>query len=137
MTPRGIRLNNPGNLRKGDDWQGLAEFQTDPDFCVFTAPLWGIRALAKVLLNYQRKRQLNTVTQIINRWAPPNENNTQTYVADVAAGMHIMADSPISLEDRCTLFLMVETIIRHENGVQPYGGDVIHSALTLAGINSR
>ena len=67
MTPRGIRNNNPGNLRQGDDWQGLADPQIDKEFCVFQSSLWGIRALARVLLNYQRKHQLHTVTQIISR----------------------------------------------------------------------
>ena len=48
--------------------------------------------------------------------------------------MHILPDVPITLEDRCTLFLMVEAIIRHENGQMPYGGEIINAALTAAGI---
>lgn len=135
--PRGVRNRNPGNLRKGDDWRGLSEDQTDKDFCIFTAPLWGIRALVRVLLNYQRKRQLHTIRQIINRWAPPNENDTGAYVDAVTKHVHVIADSPVNLEDRVTMFLLVEAIIQHENGIQPYGGDIIHAALTAAGINGK
>ena len=48
--PRGIRNNNPGNIRHGANWQGLNPKGRDIDsaFCVFTAPIYGIRALAKV-----------------------------------------------------------------------------------------
>ena len=47
--PRGIRNNNPGNIRIGDDWKGLAkadEMTTwqakEQDFCVFSDPKYGI-----------------------------------------------------------------------------------------------
>ncbi len=133
-VPRGIRNNNPGNLRKGDDWRGLSEEQSDPSFCVFVGPLWGLRALARVLLNYQRKRGLRTIAEIIGRWAPSNENDTAAYIAAVAGHLHVAPKSPLDLEDRCTLFLFVEAIVRRENGVQPYGGDIIQAALTAAGI---
>jgi hypothetical protein len=29
LEPRGIRLNNPGNLRHGDKWQGMVDDQPD------------------------------------------------------------------------------------------------------------
>lgn len=135
MISRGIRNNNPGNLDKGDDWQGLADEQPDPRFCTFISPLWGIRALAKVLLTYQRKHNKHTIREIISRWAPPHENDTEAYIKAVSAHVHVIPDAPISLEDRTTMFLLVEAIIKHENGQQPYSGDVIHSALSAAGIH--
>lgn len=84
--PRGIRNNNPGNIRWGADWQGLKKDGKlqDPSFCVFKSPVWGIRALAKLLKNYQRLYGLNTPRKIINRYAPPNENQTQAYIQSVA-----------------------------------------------------
>ncbi|MFI3272941.1 MAG: structural protein, partial [Pseudomonadota bacterium] len=56
--PRGIRNHNPGNIRHGDDWQGLRDTQTDKNFCQFVSPEFGIRALARVLMNYEKKHGL-------------------------------------------------------------------------------
>ena len=61
MVARGIRNNNPGNIRHGEKWEGLSDKQTDSSFCIFVSPEYGIRALAKVLLTYYKKYQLNTV----------------------------------------------------------------------------
>ena len=81
---RGFRNNNPTNIRLGAPWQGMSPTQTDGSFVQFIAPQWGIRAAAKILLHYQAEG-FNTVRQIINHWAPPNENDTDAYIADVAA----------------------------------------------------
>ena len=68
--PRGIRNHNPGNLEKGDPWQGLADDQSaDPRFAVFEAPEWGIRAIARLLITYRDKHGVNTVNGVVNRWA--------------------------------------------------------------------
>lgn len=86
QRPRGIRNNNPGNIRHGANWHGLNPDgrKIDPAFCVFTTSVAGIRALAKVLINYKRIHGLNTVRQIISRYAPPNENQTTAYIQSVA-----------------------------------------------------
>ena len=82
--PRGIRNNNPGNLRRTDDpWQGLAETQTDTEFFVFQSPIYGIRALARTLIKYQDKHRLCTIRQLIGRWAPNTENDTVAYIKAV------------------------------------------------------
>ncbi|MCE1635766.1 structural protein, partial [Enterobacter hormaechei] len=82
---RGIRNNNPGNIRWGDDWQGLmpASQRTDKSFCQFVGPEYGLRAMIKILHNYNRKYGLKTVKEIISRWAPTNENNTDAYINHV------------------------------------------------------
>ncbi len=82
-TPRGVRNHNPGNIERDarTRWQGQAARQSDPRFVVFTAPEWGIRAMARVLITYQDRHGCNTVAKIINRWAPPGENATSAYVA--------------------------------------------------------
>lgn len=87
QLPRGIRNNNPGNIRHGANWLGLNPNgrNIDSGFCVFTAPVYGIRALAKVLVNYKRIYGLNTVRQIVNRYAPPNENQTTAYMDFICA----------------------------------------------------
>jgi hypothetical protein len=99
---RALRNANPGNLNAGDHWQGLQPRASmtpaqaaETRFAVFAAPKWGFRALAIVLLNYARVHHLNTVRQIITRWAPPDENDTEAYIRAVAKAVGIEPDTPI------------------------------------------
>src|SRR5471032_760738 len=81
LTPtRGERNRNPGNIeRDGSPWQGLASDRSlDDKFCVFTDVLYGVRALANVLLTYQRVYGLKTLREIINRWAASKHSHTDT-----------------------------------------------------------
>lgn len=123
-APRGIRNNNPGNIEfnPANDWKGQhpQSQQIDKRFCVFTEPEWGIRALMIILRNYQRKYNLNTVEEIINRWAPSNENDTNAYVNHVCKQMMVEKDEELDLEDKDTLINLSRAICKHENGVQPY-----------------
>lgn len=130
---RGIRNNNPGNIRWGDEWRGLVpEAQrTDKSFCQFKALEFGIRAMIIILRNYQSKYGLKTITGIIKRWAPPNENDTQAYIRSVAQATGTDADKPIDLTDSRKLFPLLQAIIKHENGTQPYEYDVFIRALDL------
>jgi hypothetical protein len=134
--PRGIRNHNPGNLRRSKDpWQGLAVDQSaDAEFFVFSAPRFGIRALARVLIQYYDRHNLFTVRGIISRWAPPVENNTDAYVAAVARALKVTPDQAMDLHDYARLKPLVVAIIRHENGVQPYSAAVIDDGLRLAGV---
>lgn len=130
---RGIRNNNPGNIRWGDEWKGLVpEVQrTDKSFCQFRTPEFGIRAMIIILRNYQSKYGLKTITGIIKRWAPPNENDTQAYIRSVAQATGTDADKSIDLTDSRKLIPLLQAIIKHENGSQPYEFDVFIRALDL------
>ena len=131
--PRGIRNRNPGNIRRSRDrWRGLAPLQLDPEFCVFEAPVWGIRAMAVILRNYQRRHGLRTVAQIIGRWAPPTENHTSAYVSAVAKAVGLSPRAVVDLKDRAKLHALIAAIIHHENGMQPYDPDTIDTAIDLA-----
>lgn len=131
----GIRNNNPGNLRRSKDpWQGLASEQTDPDYFVFGSPIYGIRALARTLIAYQDEHDLRTVGQIINRWAPPNENDTAAYIADVAKDTGFEVNKSLNMHDYSELRPLVCAIIKHENGQQPYTGAQVDKALVLTGV---
>lgn len=77
--PRGIRNNNPLNIRLGDKWQGLCKEQTDKAFCQFVSMEYGLRAAFIILFNYLKKR-VDTPDKIIKRWAPPSENDTEAYI---------------------------------------------------------
>jgi len=130
--PRGVRNNNPGNIRLGDKWQGLCSVQDDSSFCQFTTIEYGIRALAYVLrVSYFQRRDLDTVRKIIQRWAPPSENDTYAYILDVARHAKFGADEPLNLNDDNVLGALVIAIIRHENGSQPYSGLQIVSGIRL------
>lgn len=134
MVARGIRNNNPGNIRHGEKWEGLSDKQTDSSFCIFVSPEYGIRALAKVLLTYYKKYQLNTVKKIISRYAPPNENETESYIKSVANQLGVASDEVIDLSSVAVLVVLLRAIIRHENGEQPYSDEQILKGIHLAGV---
>ena len=85
---RGIRNNNPLNIRHSNDkWQGAATTQTDPAFVQFESMEYGYRAVWKLLdtyhLRFRREHMPYSVRTIIARWAPPSENDTEAYVKAV------------------------------------------------------
>ena len=63
VQPRGIRNNNPGNIRWGDNWKGLVpeDKRTDRSFCQFIDVKYGIRAIARILLNYRNREGMKRV----------------------------------------------------------------------------
>ena len=134
MLARGIRNNNPGNIRKGEKWKGLSEHQTDSSFCIFVSPEYGIRALVKILLTYYKKYKLNTVKKIISRYAPPSENETESYIKSVANQLGVASDEEIDLSSVAVLAVLLRAIIRHENGEQPYSDEQILKGIHLAGV---
>lgn len=141
MAARGIRNNNPGNIRHSNDkWQGKARDQPDEDFIKFESPEYGIRALARVLIRYYDAYDLDTVRKIISRWAPPVENNTLAYVTAVAEKLGVEPDDQIDVHDYNVMEPLVRAIIEHENGRPPkgkrewYAQDVIDEGLRRAGV---
>ena len=84
VKPRGIRNNNPLNIRRGNSkWQGMKPRQTDRDFCQFATIDYGYRAAFKLMQTYYEKYGVRSVADLIGRWAPPSENRTREYVANV------------------------------------------------------
>lgn len=116
MTSRGIRNNNPGNIRKSSiNWQGLAKEQTDSDFLIFSSMTYGCRALLKIINTYYTQRNCKTIRSIINRYAPPNENNTEFYITHVSQQCNVSPDEIIKLTKENHLIL-AKAIAKHENG---------------------
>ena len=99
MLPRGIRNNNPLNIRRSkDQWKGLAEAQTDRAFVQFKSLEYGWRAAFYLLTRtYYHKYRLYTIRTIIRRWAPSNENDTNAYIANVSKLTGIDPDEPIGI----------------------------------------
>lgn len=118
--PRGIRNNNPGNIRLSSArWQGQKTAQLDPSFVEFATPVMGLRALMRVLLTYYLKFGLDTVESIINRWAPPHENATDHYIHHVARRLGVKRRQRINVTDKAILTGLAVAIARHENGAPP------------------
>lgn len=133
MTTRGIRNNNPGNIRRtSDKWVGLATEQTDPEYFVFSDPVYGIRAMAKLLRNYNSRYGLNTIREVINRWAPPTENPTENYIQFASRKTGVPEDAPFDFDDDQDLLHLVRAIIQFENGTQPYSANTILKGIELA-----
>lgn len=141
-TPRGIRNNNPGNIRWGSDWKGLVPStqRTDKSFCQFISPEYGIRAMVRVLRNYTKypgipgvgNKNIDTVREVISRWAPPNENDTEAYISSVASKLGVSGNDPIDVFDSAVMIKLLQAIIQHENGVQPYTEKVLIGGISLA-----
>lgn len=114
MATRGIRNNNPGNIRVSkDQWEGMTG--DDGAFVTFDSPESGVRALGKNLLSYGR-RGYDSIEKIINRWAPPNENDTKAYIDSVVAATGIPATQSLDLSDPDTLSSLAQAISFHETG---------------------
>ena len=82
---RGLRNCNPLNIRRvaGTRWKGQSSFQGDKDFVQFERMEWGIRAAFVLLRTYSIKYKANCIQDIISRWAPPSENDTEKYIKNV------------------------------------------------------
>jgi hypothetical protein len=130
--PRGIRNNNPMNIRIGNDWQGEKVPLLEKQFEVFTSPVFGIRAGAKLLRNYQLNNNLNTIREVLNKYAPNSENKTDSYIAHVSELTGFGADNYLQLQDAQVLASVVSAIIKHENGFNPYSTETIAAGVTLA-----
>lgn len=114
MATRGVRNANPGNIRKSkDQWEGA--IGDDGAFVIFDSPESGVRALGKNLLSYGRQGY-DSIEKIINRWAPPNENDTQAYIDSVVAATGIPATQSLDLSDPDTLSSLAQAISFHETG---------------------
>lgn len=117
MIPRGLRNNNPLNIRKNSTkWQGLAEAQNDKSFFVFVAPEWGYRAAIRTLQNYERVHGLKTLREWIARWAPPCENDTDNYIKVVCKRTGMPADATPRITNKVVMCAIVEAMSFMENG---------------------
>lgn len=121
--PRGIRNNNPGNLRHypNIEWRGLTG-EDSGGFCTFESMEYGVRAAALDLIaGFKQAYRTggregeDTVLEIIHEWAPTNENDTNAYVTAVCrdTGFEPTAIIPLTPDN---LKILLRAIFRHENG---------------------
>lgn len=131
---RGVRNNNPGNIRKSKDvWVG--QTGNDGAFVTFATPAHGIRATGRNLLSYARQGYV-TPEQIITRWAPPEDNNeTEDYINFVSEYLNVPRDTRLDLTDLNTLTRLSMAIMIQEvgqNEVKKIAGDDISNGIQAA-----
>lgn len=114
--PRGLRNNNPLNIRKGSVWVGMAKEQKDNSFVQFVSMEYGIRAAFVLLRTYIVNRKLNTIRLVISRWAPAFENDTEAYIANVVKWSGIPENYILSIYDREIMINLFQAMCRMENG---------------------
>lgn len=122
---RGYRNNNPGNivLTPGQYWQGEVQ-GTDTRFKTFMSMPYGYRAIF-VTLNSYIKKGYDTIDKIINRYAPPHENETSSYAKTVSRMTGISPDQPVTFNRPQDIVAIVEAISYVENGIKADPNQVI------------
>lgn len=135
IVPRGIRNNNPLNIRVGNNWRGEKAVKHDRAFEEFTSMEYGVRAgfiiLRKYMTGYNGlTRKFNTIDLIIRRWAPASENNTESYINQVCKLSGIPRHQQISFSQRSLMVAIVDAMIRVECG-QSIDTKIIESAYDL------
>jgi len=144
---RGFLNCNPGNMDRGEPpWNGeirdLMRCANDVQrselthgrFCVFVDAPHGIRAIVRNLWAYHERLGCRTIRDYINRWAPPNENNTAGYIARVAASVGGDPDAQVDIHEPRILRAIVEGIISVDAASKTYNNDnAIDEGLALAG----
>lgn len=97
-------------------YQGEVKPSSDPAFKQFKTIGLGYRAMFMVLYTYQSKYGLNTLSEMISRYAPPIENHTQSYIDSVSRWSGTSADAAIDTLDGSTMIPIVAAMSRVENG---------------------
>ncbi len=124
-VPRGLRNNNAGNIRLSKTrYLGEVVPSTDKAFKQFKTPAWGYRAIFVLLDSYSRKGFI-TLRQMISRYAPASENNTENYIRYVAQNAVVSPEAPLDVNDRNVMILVVAAISRMENGIAADMDDVV------------
>lgn len=131
LLPRGLRNNNPLNIRKGNHWIGERVNQTDPAFEEFTTLTYGIRAALKLIRNYI-VAGYNTPGKIISRWAPPIENVTGRYIEVACKLANLDPDTMLSPSDSEKIQQLVYGMSYVENGRKLAKEDIARAAVMLS-----
>ena len=134
--PRGIRNNNPLNIRRGNNWIGEVDNPTDKEFEQFQTMELGLRAAFLLLRRYILRYGLKTVYAVISRWAPPTENHTNLYIGRVCQLSRLTPETILEYEDREMMETLVWAMCIVENG-QEVSIEIIRRGynLTLTTLN--
>lgn len=128
---RGIRNNNPGNLRSAPN-----AVASDGGFPIFSNPNDGLAAMSRQLQLYG-SRGNDTPYGIIRTYAPSSENDSQAYINAVTKDTGFGAHEKLDLSDPATLKRLMTAMIRHENGSQPYSESDIDNGINTSMTDPR
>lgn len=134
MPTRGQRNNNPLNIRHSKAFMWMGEQLPDADgFARFNTMLMGVRAAFALIRTYNFRHNLKTVRQIIERWAPPEENHTELYISYITHNTHLTEDTEIRYDsaDCRTLiqamgvyestYIISEELLQHAQNIVRFG----------------
>lgn len=108
----GFKNNNPGNI-KGKNWYG--QIGTDKQgHAIFSSEVYGIRALAKTLINYEAKG-IDTIEKIVSKYA---EGNNKNYIRFLSSYLNIKPNEKLNVGHK--LHELIPAIITFECGSNPY-----------------
>ena len=119
--PRGIRNNNPLNIRyvERNNWKGRTDINTDGEFEQFISLEWGIRAAFVLIHNYIYIYSQKTIQAIVSRWAPWDDNNNpESYAHRVAREIGGTPNTKPDFRDMFLMVAIVRAMIKVECGVR-------------------
>ncbi|MGP8335967.1 lytic transglycosylase [Serratia sp. CY43514] len=145
--PRGIRNNNPGNLNYVGQNGATLEDHATPRFARFNSAFEGFAALGKQIKAYYNGtskaagyQKLQSVEDIISRFAPASENNTQAYINKLSKMLGVGRGDSLNIQDPQVLATLMNGITQIENGKNPYAPEMVlkaaQSAVGAGGLNS-
>lgn len=125
MISRGLRNNNPGNIRRSKiRYEGEVRPSRDREFKEFSSMAYGYRAMFVLLHSYNRRYGLNSIRGMLNRYAPPTENFTEGYIRFVANRTGIDANTIIDTLCERDMVAIVRAMSEIENGTPAILEDV-------------
>lgn len=123
--PRGLRNNNPGNIRQSSvRYTGEVQPSKDGAFKQFQSMEYGYRAMFVLLHTYARKYGIDTIEKMISRYAPATENHTQKYIDVVSEWSGVPATSHLTTTNAEVMIPIVAAMSRVENGVEAVMAEV-------------
>lgn len=127
----GYRNRNPGNVRYdgASRWDGMVGNPRQNDFIQFENDHYGIRSVARNVLTQYERGDYNTISGLLNRYAPRNQNNTQAYINHLTNVLGIGADEALDMNNPEVLDAIVPIIITHETGSNQYTPEQICNAV--------
>jgi hypothetical protein len=131
---RGLRNNNPGNIKFSPDspWKGSMKdangnYVNDGEFVRFDTPEAGIRAMTMNLMSYNN-RGVNTIRGIVNNWTTTDR---ASYTKFLTEQLGVKPDDVVDVQDPATMEKLVRGIIQMENGKVPYDARTIETGIAL------
>lgn len=115
-------LCNPGNIKKNKEslkFQGVSKEQPHKRFLKFNDEVWGLRALARILVTYKDKYKINTLEKAISRYAPPEENPTEKYIEFVSDKSGFPRNQELDFHLYEHTVPIIKAMVRFEQGEQP------------------